>query len=87
VPPEVALAAAEAPAEIIPGTRAALLGLSSGLQETTVDSQKAEEMLQENTNPQVAVKSDLGSEGAPSGTRTPNPLVKSRLPEVSGGVE
>ncbi|SEP52876.1 Phage integrase family protein, partial [Amycolatopsis saalfeldensis] len=77
--PEVALAAAEATAKIIPRTATRRLGLVSGTLPTTVDSQKAEDLLPENTKPQVTILSDLGGEGAPSGTRTPNPLVKSQL--------
>lgn len=37
------------------------------------------EKMPEITNPQAEEIFDLGSEGAPSGTRTPNPLVKSQL--------
>ncbi|GAA3549645.1 tyrosine-type recombinase/integrase [Amycolatopsis ultiminotia] len=55
------------------------LGLPSGSQETTMDSAEPEEACPDNTNPQVENFSNLGSEGAPSGTRTPNPLVKSQL--------
>jgi hypothetical protein len=77
--PEVALAAAEATAKIIPRTATRRLGLVSGASPTIVDSRKAEESLPEKTKPQATVLSDLGSEGAPSGTRTPNPLVKSQL--------
>ncbi|MCU1681782.1 MAG: hypothetical protein JWQ81_2521 [Amycolatopsis sp.] len=85
--PEVALAAAEATAKIIPRTATRQLGLVSGADSTTMDSQEAEEMTPENTKGQVTVLSDLAFEGAPSGTRTPNPLVKSRNPEVSDGVK
>ncbi|WUV56489.1 tyrosine-type recombinase/integrase [Amycolatopsis sp. NBC_01480] len=85
--PEVALAAAEATAKIIPRTATRRLGLVSGASPTIVDSHKAEESLPENTKPQATVLSDLGSEGAPSGTRTPNPLVKSSLLSLSDGVE
>ncbi len=55
------------------------LGLPSGSQETTMDSPQPDETTPDSTNPQVSVNNDLGSEGAPSGTRTPNPLVKSQL--------
>jgi hypothetical protein len=87
---EVAMAAAEAVAGIIlrrPLHPARALGLSSGSQETTMDSQKVKEKAPENTTVQVNNSADLDLKGAPSGTRTPNPPVKSRLPEVSGGVE
>ncbi|WP_220508385.1 tyrosine-type recombinase/integrase [Amycolatopsis dendrobii] len=63
------------------------LGLPSGSQETTMDSPEPEESCLDNTNPQVENFSNLGSVGAPSGTRTPNPLVKSPRPDLSGGVE
>ncbi len=56
-----------------------VLGLPSGSQETTMDSRQPEEQLPHNTKPQVVVSDNLGIEGAPSGTRTPNPLVKSQL--------
>jgi hypothetical protein len=89
--PEVALAAAEATAKIILRTATRQLGLVSGTLPTIVDGRtdgrEAEEGRPDNTKPQVTVLSDLGSEGAPSGTRTPNPLVKSRLLDVSDGVE
>jgi hypothetical protein len=85
--PEVALAAAEATAKIIPRTATRQLGLVSGTLPTIVDGQEAEEGLPDNTKPQVTVLSDLGSEGAPSGTRTPNPLVKRTRFGVSGGAE
>ncbi|WP_143086292.1 hypothetical protein [Amycolatopsis saalfeldensis] len=85
--PEVALAAAEATAKIIPRTATRQLGLVSGTSPTIVDGQQAEEVFPDNTKPQVTVLSDLGNEGAPSGTRTPNPLVKSRDLGVSDGVE
>ncbi|MFE3170026.1 tyrosine-type recombinase/integrase [Amycolatopsis sp. NPDC059090] len=63
------------------------LGLPSGSQETTMDRPQTEDSRPDSTNPQVENFSNLGSECAPSGTRTPNPLVKSSLPDVSGGVE
>ncbi|MFI5611670.1 tyrosine-type recombinase/integrase [Amycolatopsis sp. NPDC051903] len=85
--PEVALAAAEATAKIIPRTAARLLGHDSGTPPAIVDSAQTEESLPDNTNPQADDVSDLGSEGAPSGTRTPNPLVKRTRFGVSGGVE
>ncbi len=77
--PEVALAAAEATAKIIPRSAPRQLGRDSGSPPTIVDSPEPEEKLPENQNPQVENFSNLGSEGAPSGTRTPNPLVKSQL--------
>ena len=79
---EVAVAAAEAVAGIIPRRPvhpSRTLGLASGSQETTMDTQNAEEMTSENTKPQATIVSDLGFGSAPSGTRTPNPLVKSQL--------
>ncbi|GAA1034229.1 tyrosine-type recombinase/integrase [Amycolatopsis albidoflavus] len=77
--PQVAFAAAEATAAIIPRQSARSLGLASGSPTTTMDGPEPEENLPENQNPQVNESKDLGSEGAPSGTRTPNPLVKSQL--------
>ncbi len=77
--PQVAFAAAEATAAIIPRQSARSLGLASGSPTTTVDSPETEETLPENRNPQAENFSSLGIEGAPSGTRTPNPLVKSQL--------
>ncbi len=77
--PQVAFAAAEATAAIIPRQSARSLGLASGSPMTTMDSPETEETPPENQNPQVNESQDLGSEGAPSGTRTPNPLVKSQL--------
>jgi hypothetical protein len=49
-----------------------------GFAKTTYKKQK---------NPQVNNEVDLGICGAPPGTRTPNPLVKSRPEPLSGGVE
>jgi hypothetical protein len=77
--PEVALAAAEATAKIIPRTATRQLGHISGSSVTIVDTQEAEAMIPDNTKPQVEEIFNLGSECAPSGTRTPNPLVKSQL--------
>lgn len=74
-----AFAAAEATAAIIPRQSARNLGLPSGSQQTTKDGDKVEEQRPDSTNPQVRKFLNLGSEGAPSGTRTPNPLVKSQL--------
>ncbi|MEV4604979.1 tyrosine-type recombinase/integrase [Amycolatopsis sp. NPDC049253] len=85
--PEVALAAAEATAKIIPRTATRQLGHDSGTAPTTVDGEQAEQSLPHNTNPQVGSDPNLGSEGAPSGTRTPNPLVKSSRPDLSDGAE
>jgi integrase len=75
----VAREAAEKTRMIIPRASTRLLGLPSGSQETTMDSQKPEDDSQETTNPQVNTEVDLGIGGAPPGTRTPNPLVKSQL--------
>ncbi len=77
--PEVALAAAEATAKIIPRTATRQLGHISGSSATIVDGQEAEEMIPDTTKPQTEEIFNLGSGGAPSGTRTPNPLVKSQL--------
>ncbi|MDT7804282.1 MAG: hypothetical protein QOI78_7715, partial [Actinomycetota bacterium] len=55
------------------------LGLPSGSRTTTVDSKEVDEVIPDTTNPQVEEFFNLGSGGAPSGTRTPNPLVKSQL--------
>ncbi|MFI6302274.1 tyrosine-type recombinase/integrase [Amycolatopsis thailandensis] len=85
--PEVALAAAEATAKIIPRTASRPLGRISGSSPTIADGKEAEEMTPDNTKPQVEEVFNLGSGGAPSGTRTPNPLVKSRHLGVSDGVE
>ncbi|MFJ1761386.1 tyrosine-type recombinase/integrase [Amycolatopsis sp. NPDC088138] len=87
---EVADDAARKLAGVIPRRAlhpACALGLPSGSQETTVDSVQADEKFPEITNPQAEEIFDLGSEGAPSGTRTPNPLVKRTRFGVSGGVE
>ncbi|MEN3321486.1 MAG: hypothetical protein V7643_4888 [Mycobacterium sp.] len=81
---EVARDAAEKTAMIIPRTRPGTLGLPSGQQETTVDG---EQMVREYQKGQVNVDVDLPFGGAPPGTRTPNPLVKSRHPDLSGGAE
>ncbi|UOZ07029.1 hypothetical protein [Amycolatopsis sp. WQ 127309] len=70
-----------------PLSLASTLGFPSGSQETTVDSPEAEEEVPETTNPQAEEIFDLGSEGAPSGTRTPNPLVKSPHLDRFDGVE
>ncbi|MET7996958.1 hypothetical protein ABZU76_39395 [Amycolatopsis sp. NPDC005232] len=85
--PHVAFAAAEATAVIIPRQSVRSLGLSSGSQVTTKDGEEVEELLPDNQNPQARNFLNLGSEGAPSGTRTPNPLVKRSLFNVSDGAE
>jgi hypothetical protein len=85
--PEVALAAAEATAKIVPRTATRQLGHISGSSPTIVDGREAEAMIPDNTKTQVEEVFDLGSEGAPSGTRTPNPLVKRTRFGVSGGAE
>ena len=79
---EVAAEAARKLARAIPRKAlhpACTLGLPSGSRTTTVDSPEAEEEVPDNAKPQVEEIFNLGSEGAPSGTRTPNPLVKSQL--------
>ncbi|MYW90800.1 site-specific integrase [Amycolatopsis rubida] len=63
--PQVAFAAAEATAAIIPRQSARSLGLASGSPTTTMDSPEPEETPPENQNPQVDETQDLGSEGAP----------------------
>jgi hypothetical protein len=85
--PEIALAAAEATAKIIPRNSARLLGLVSGSVVATMDGKETEEMRPHNTKPHVIKIENVGLEGAPSGTRTPNPLVKSRNLGVSDGAE
>ncbi len=77
--PQVAQAAAEATAKIIPRRTPRTLGLPSGTQETAMDSQPGDEKALESKKPQVNNDADLRLKGAPSGTRTPNPLVKSQL--------
>jgi integrase len=74
--PEVARAAAEKTALIIPRSSSGTLGLPSGSPETTVDSEDDQTRLPGNTKPQVNMDVDLRCECAPPGTRTPNPLVK-----------
>jgi hypothetical protein len=74
--PEVARATAEKTAMIIPLHRARTLGHFSGTQETTMDSEPEPP---ETTKPQVNDEVDLGFESAPSGTRTPNPLLEDQL--------
>ena len=85
--PEVTLAAAETTAKITSRTATRQLGHVSGSSPTIVDGQEAEVVIPDNTNPQVEEIFNLGSGGAPSGTRTPNPLVKSANPDGSDGVE
>ncbi len=79
---EVAADAAKKLAAAIPRKAvhsACALGLPSGSQRTTVDSAQADEKLPNTTKPQ-AERNRPGVVGcAPSGTRTPNPLVKSQL--------
>ncbi|NBH04305.1 hypothetical protein [Amycolatopsis sp. SID8362] len=87
---EVAVDAARKLAGAIPRKAlhpACALGLPSGSQETTMDREEVEGMIPDTTKPQVEDIEPGVVEGAPSGTRTPNPLVKSANPEVSGGVE
>jgi integrase len=59
--------------------QACALGLPSGSRPTTVDSAQADGKVPETTKPQAEEIFSLGSGCAPSGTRTPNPLVKSQL--------
>ncbi len=66
---------------------ACALGLPSGSQETTKDREEVEAMIPDTTKPQVEEIFNLGSGGAPSGTRTPNPLVKRTRFGVSGGAK
>jgi hypothetical protein len=63
------------------------ISCSPGAHQTIVDSQDENENASENIKVQVNNKVDLDYDCAPSGTRTPNLLVKSRIPEVSSGVE
>ena len=58
---------------------ACALGLPSGSQETTMDREEVEGMIPDTTKPQADENQAWGGGGAPSGTRTPNPLVKSQL--------
>ena len=44
-----------------------------------MDRAEVEAMIPDTAKPQVEEIFNLGSGGAPSGTRTPNPLVKSQL--------
>ncbi|WP_233611534.1 tyrosine-type recombinase/integrase [Amycolatopsis sp. WAC 01376] len=78
---------AEATAKLIPRNSTRQLGLVSGADQTTMDSKEVEEMHPHNTKPHVIEIENVGLESAPSGTRTPNPLVKSRHLGVSDGVE
>jgi hypothetical protein len=66
---------------------ACALGLPSGSQETIVDSPEPDDKIPGTTNPQVGEIFTLGSGRAPSGTRTPNPLVKRSLFWGSGDIE
>jgi integrase len=77
--PEVARAAAEKTAMIIPRASARRLGRGSGAVETTMDSPNDVEKDLETTKAQVNEGVDLRFKSAPPGTRTPNPLVKSQL--------
>jgi hypothetical protein len=77
------------PAKLPGNTASVVFGLrdadqSPGQQETTMDSERVS---REHQKAQVNVHDDLGFGGAPPGTRTPNPLVKSRTRGVSGGAE
>jgi hypothetical protein len=55
------------------------LGLPSGSQETTKDRDEVDEVRPDTTKPQAEENQTWGGGCAPSGTRTPNPLVKSQL--------
>nr|WP_279496216.1 tyrosine-type recombinase/integrase [Actinocrispum wychmicini] len=82
--PEVARAAAEKTVLIIPRSAQKPLGLVSGAFASSVDG---EQMVGEYVKEQVEMHLDLLFGGAPPGTRTPNPLVKSRPETVPGGAE
>lgn len=58
---------------------ACALGLPSGSPPTTVDKEEVDDVRPNITKPQVDEDRPGVVEGAPSGTRTPNPLVKSQL--------
>jgi len=77
--PEVARAAAEKVALIIPRTSPGPLGLPSGAHQTTMDGPEDHVGSPEMTKPQVIDVMTCGGGCAPPGTRTPNPLVKSQL--------
>jgi integrase len=77
--PKAAREAAEKTALIIPRTSARLLGRGSGTGETTVDGAGDHRSILNATKAQVDDDIDLRLCGAPPGTRTPNPLVKSQL--------
>jgi Phage integrase family len=77
--PEVARDAAEKTALIIPRASGHRLGHSPGTVETTMDGQDDLDAILEMTKTQVNDDIDLRFSGAPPGTRTPNPLVKSQL--------
>ncbi|WP_409185980.1 hypothetical protein F9C11_17735 [Amycolatopsis sp. VS8301801F10] len=85
--PQVAFAAAEATAAIIPpevGAKSrARFGLANDHNGQSGTGRKASRK----PKPRVNETQDLESEGAPSGTRTPNPLVKSPRPDLSDGAE
>lgn len=77
--PEIALAAAEATVKLISRNPARQLGLVSGADQTTMDTKEVEERRPNSTKPHVIETENVGFGCAPSGTRTPNPLVKSQL--------
>ena len=77
--PQVARDAAEKTAALVPRARARTLGLASGPHQTTVDSHNPPERSSETTKDQVNTGVDPVPEGAPPGTRTPNPRIKSPL--------
>jgi integrase len=83
--PELAHSAAEATARMIPRTKINVLGHASGTHQPKMDGHNDQETSLKTPKPQVDIDVDLGSVGTPPGTRTPNPLVKSWLKDVSGG--
>ena len=83
--PQVARDAAEKTALIIPRASVRRLGRVSGADETTVDSRDDQETSGGDAKTQVIEGDDLRSDCAPPGTRTPNPLVKSKRLGMSGG--
>ena len=81
--PQVARDAAEKTAALVPRARARTLGPTSGAHQTTVDSQDHRKRSSKTTKDQVNNGVGPVSEGAPPGTRTPNPRIKSPIPPVS----
>ncbi|HYT10451.1 MAG TPA: tyrosine-type recombinase/integrase [Mycobacteriales bacterium] len=77
--PQVARDAAEKTAALVPRARARTLGPPSGAHQTTVDSHDGGERSSEMTKDQVNNGVGPVLKGAPPGTRTPNPRIKSGL--------